>query len=320
MEQKNETIAQQPMQTKPAAASAEIQAASLELQLAQTRSAAEFNNSCAGQIQRQFEAMQRIGKAYAESTIVPKVYQNNIGNCIIALEISHRMNVPPLMVMQNLYVANGNPSWSSKFLVATINSGGRYSTLRYRKRNLGKVGKIRLTTYEWDPAAKQKRPVSREFDGSDIDNIECVAYATEKATGEVLESDPVTIEMAVREGWYTKDGSKWVTMPQLMLTYRAAAFWQRVYAPEVSMGFATVEEETDIQDVQYEEVRPAPPRQPVTVETVNDRKEELRSKTATPAASETQAAAASQTPEAKQAKAQQPKAANTGNATVFDMP
>lgn len=309
MEQKNETTVQTAtMQPKPSP-SAEIQAASLELQIAQTRSAAEFNNSCAGQLQRQFEAMQRIGKAYAESTIVPKVYQNNIGNCIIALEISHRMNIPPLMVMQNLYVVNGNPSWSSKFLVATINSGGRYSALRYRKRNLGKIGKIRLTTYEWDSATKQKRPVNREFDGTDIDNIECVAYATEKATGEVLESDPVTIEMAVREGWYTKDGSKWVTMPQLMLTYRAAAFWQRVYAPEVSMGFGTVEEETDIQDVSYEEVRQAPSKAPVTIETVNDRKEVLRDKSDKPGIS--------------QEMPSKPSAANKASAsakTVFDMP
>lgn len=311
MEQKNEPIAQAAaVQPKPSP-SAEIQAASLELQIAQTRSAAEFNNSCAGQLQRQFEAMQRIGKAYAESTIVPKVYQNNIGNCIIALEISHRMNIPPLMVMQNLYVVNGNPSWSSKFLVATINSGGRYSALRYRKRNLGKLGKIPYTTYEWDPATKQKRPVNREFDGTAIDNIECVAYATEKATGEVLESDPVTIEMAVREGWYTKDGSKWVTMPQLMLTYRAAAFWQRVYAPEVSMGFGTVEEEADIQDVSYEEIhQPMPPlKSPVTIETVNDRKDELRDKAGKPGNS--------------QEMPSRPSGANKAAAsakTVFDMP
>lgn len=311
MEQKNEPTAQAAaVQPKPSP-SAEIQAASLELQIAQTRSAAEFNNSCAGQLQRQFEAMQRIGKAYAESTIVPKVYQNNIGNCIIALEISHRMNIPPLMVMQNLYVVNGNPSWSSKFLVATINSGGRYSALRYRKRNLGKLGKIPFTTYEWDPATKQKRPVNREFDGTTIDNIECVAYATEKATGEVLESDPVTIEMAVREGWYTKDGSKWVTMPQLMLTYRAAAFWQRVYAPEVSMGFGTVEEEADIQDVSYEEIhQPMPPlKSPVTIETVNDRKDELRDKAGKPGIS--------------QEMPSRPSDANKAAAsakTVFDMP
>ena len=43
-------------------------------------------------------------------------------------------------------------------------------------------------------------------------------------------------------------------MPNLMLTYRAAAFWQRAYCPEISMGFLTKEEVEDIQDVEYEEI------------------------------------------------------------------
>ena len=45
-------------------------------------------------------------------------------------------------------------------------------------------------------------------------------------------------------------------MPSLMLTYRAAAFWQRMYCPEISMGFLTKEEADDIQDVEYEEIKP----------------------------------------------------------------
>ena len=96
----------------------------------------------------------------------------------------------------------------------------------------------------------------KDFDGTDVDNIECIAYATELSTGETLESDPITIETAIKEGWYTKTGSKWVTMPSLMLTYRAAAFWQRMYCPEISMGFLTKEEADDIQDVEYEEIKP----------------------------------------------------------------
>ena len=96
--------------------------------------------------------------------------------------------------------------------------------------------------------------VVKEFDGTEIDNIECVAYATELSTGEILESDPITIDTAIKEGWYTKSGSKWVTMPSLMLTYRAAAFWQRMYCPEISMGFITKEEADDIQDAEYVEI------------------------------------------------------------------
>jgi hypothetical protein len=57
------------------------------------------------------------------------------------------------------------------------------------------------------------------------------------------------MEMAVNEGWYGKNGSKWVTMPDLMLRYRSAAFFGRIYAPELLMGLPSAEETHDIIDV-----------------------------------------------------------------------
>lgn len=222
-----------------------------ELQIMQAKQAAEFALTPVGQTVKQFEVMQRMAQMYTTSTIVPETYRGNIGNCAIALDMAMRMKINPLMVMQNLYIVKGNPSWSSKFLIATINMSGKYTSLRYRKRNLGKVGKVLYNDTVWDASARKNTIQTKEFDGTDIDNIECVAYATEIATGEILESDPITIETAIKEGWYTKSGSKWVTMPNLMLTYRAAAFWQRMYCPEISMGFMTTEEAEDIEDVEY---------------------------------------------------------------------
>lgn len=226
-----------------------------ELQIIQAKQAAEFSLTPVGQTVKQFEIMQRMAKMYTESTIVPDTYKGNTGNCVIALDMAMRMNANPLMIMQNLYVVKGNPSWSSKFLIATINMSGKYTSLRYRKRVLGKVGKVNYNDIVWDNTSKKNTIVVKEFDGSNVDNIECVAYATELSTGEILESDPITIEIAIKEGWYTKAGSKWVTMPSLMLTYRAAAFWQRMYCPEISMGFLTKEEADDIQDADYVEIK-----------------------------------------------------------------
>lgn len=225
-----------------------------ELQIIQAKQAAEFAMTPVGQTVKQFEVMQRMAKMYTESTIVPEAYKGNTGNCVIALDMAMRMNANPLMIMQNLYVVKGNPSWSSKFLIATISMSGKYTSLRYRKRTLGKVGKVKYNETVWDATNRRNTIVVKEFDGTDVDNIECIAYATELSTKEVLESDPITIEMAIKEGWYTKSGSKWVTMPNLMLTYRAAAFWQRAYCPEISMGFLTKEEVEDIQDAEYEEI------------------------------------------------------------------
>ena len=43
-----------------------------------------------------------------------------------------------------------------------------------------------------------------------------------------------------------KNGSKWKTMPEQMLKYRAAAFFARTECPEVLMGFQTAEETEDV--------------------------------------------------------------------------
>lgn len=222
-----------------------------EMQIIQAKQAAEFALTPVGQTVKQFEVMQRMGKMYAESTIVPDIYRENIGNCIIAVDMAMRMNVNPLMVMQNLNIIKGTPRWGSAFLISTINMCGKFTSLKYRERNLGKVGKIKYNETRYDPVLKKNTIVELEFDGTNIDNYECIAYATELSTGEILESNPVSIETAIKEGWYTKSGSKWRTMAKLMLRYRAAAWWSRVYSPEISMGFLTKEEAEDTVGAEY---------------------------------------------------------------------
>jgi hypothetical protein len=163
--------------------------------------------------QGSWELANRIGKAFAASTLVPQAYQGNVANCIVALEMANRMGASPLMVMQNLYIVHGNPGWSAKFLVACFNQCGRFSALRY----------------EWN-----------------ADRTACRAWAIEKATGERIDGPQVSVQMAKEEGWSTKSGSKWKTMPELMLMYRAAAFLIRTYAPEISMGLQSSEELEDM--------------------------------------------------------------------------
>lgn len=232
----------------------EIQKANLEVQLATLRSNAEYNSSAAGQMQRQFETYQRIAKPLSESNFVPAAYKGNIGDCIIAVEMAARLNVFPLTVMQNLCVVKGNPTWKSKFLIGCVNTCGRYTTLDYRIAIDGTVGNVKYKTWEKDKNGKNHE-VLKPFEHPGLDNLTCVAFATEKKTGKVLTSPPVSIRMAVQEGWYTKDSSKWPSMPELMLRYRAASFWVSSFAPEISMGFRTEEEQRDIVDVtDYEDL------------------------------------------------------------------
>ncbi len=170
-----------------------------------------------------FELMQRIAKAFSASDLVPKQYQGNLPNCMIALDMAQRIGANPLQVMQNLYVVHGSPGWSSKFLIATVNTCGRYSTMRYEwKGNPGEKG------------------------------YGCRAWAVERETNERLDGVWVTWEMVNAEGWAAKSGSKWKTMADQMFIYRAAAFWQRAYAPELGMGLQTAEEIQDVYDARQD--------------------------------------------------------------------
>lgn len=168
-----------------------------------------------------FELLQRVAKAFATSTLVPVAYQGNVANCMIALNLSERLHADALMVMQNLYIVHGSPGWSSKFLIASVNTCGRYESIRYEWR--GEEGKP---------------------------NFGCRAWTIEKSTGERLNGIWVDWKMVKAEGWDAKKGSKWLTMPDQMFIYRAAAFWQRAYAPEISMGLTTAEELQDTFDAQ----------------------------------------------------------------------
>jgi hypothetical protein len=165
----------------------------------------------------EFARMMKEAEVLSHSQMLPAKYAGKPQDCLVALHMAKTMNCDPLMILQNLYIVHGQPSFSAKFLTATFNSCGRYTSVKYR--------------YSGTPGQM---------------DYGCVAYATERETGEVIESIRVTMQMAKDEGWLTKTGSKWKTMPDLMLSYRAATFLCRMYAPELSMGFQTVEELQDI--------------------------------------------------------------------------
>lgn len=167
-----------------------------------------------------FEDAQRMVKVFANSQLVPATFKGDIGACIIAMNMANRMGADILQVMQSLYIVHGKPSFSSAFLIACFNRCGRFSTIRYRMEG-----------------------------ERNTDNWSCTAYCTELATGDIVEGVTVTIAMAKSEGWYNKAGSKWKTMPELMMRYRAATFLIRSVAPEIALGFQTTEEVRDIIDV-----------------------------------------------------------------------
>jgi len=161
-----------------------------------------------------FELAQRAGKMLAASDLVPPQFKQ-IPNAVLALNIAQRMGADVFAVMQSLYIVHGRPAWSSQFLISMVNASGRYSPLQFKMSGQG-------------------------------DSKMCVAYAKHLETGDIVEGPEVSIEMAKKEGWYGKNGSKWQTLPDLMLRYRAAGFFARLYVPDLCLGIRTMEEETDI--------------------------------------------------------------------------
>lgn len=162
-----------------------------------------------------FEQTARVAKMLSSSKLVPASYQGNPQDCFIAVEMAARMNVSPIMIMQNLYVVKGKPSWAGQACMAMINACGKFKNVRHVYT--GQKG---------------------------TDNRGCYVVAERVSTGETVEGTEVSMAMAKAEGWTTNP--KWKNMTEQMLAYRAASFFARVYCPEALMGLQTVEEVQDV--------------------------------------------------------------------------
>jgi hypothetical protein len=165
-----------------------------------------------------FEHLQRVASVFAASKLVPKHFQGNKADCLIACQMAMRLDVDPMMLMQNTYIVSGNPGMEAKLMIALMNSRGPFTG-----------------------------PVQFRLEGEGMKR-KCVAYATHTKTGQQCEAE-CTMELAKAERWIDKDGSKWKTMPDLMLQYRSAAFLARLYCPEVLMGLKTKDELEDIGEI-----------------------------------------------------------------------
>ena len=159
----------------------------------------------------------RTARMLSTSALVPDAYRQSPENCLVAIDIANRMGVSPLMVMQNLYVVKGKPSWSGSFCAAAINGSGRFTPLEFVF-----VGEPGQPSYG------------------------CYAVAKRISSGVRCESETITMAMAAAEGWLSKPGSKWKTMPKQMIMYRAAAFFARAYCSDILLGLPTYEEVQDV--------------------------------------------------------------------------
>lgn len=238
--------------------------------------------------ERGFALANRIAKAFASSDAVPAQFRthnlkksgsgnnykeewvenpNAIGNCLIAIEVARAVQMSITAVMQNADMIEGKLRWSGRFVIAAINASGRFTPLRFQMRDLGPIQATYKEKTGWDK--ETKRPIFSDRT-VEVNNIECIAWALPRgyradsvyslqqardANMPVIESAPVTMKMAVEEGWYGKPGSKWQTeLRTLMFQYRAGSFFGNIHAPDIVMGMGhTSEEAVDIGNLEADQ-------------------------------------------------------------------
>ena len=163
-----------------------------------------------------FEHLWRVAMLFSQSELVPTIFRNKPTDCFVAIQMSLRLGVDPFMFLQNTYPGpGGKPGMEGKLAIALINTSGLF-----------------------------KEPLQYCLEGTG-DDRGCYAWAILKATGNVVKGPRVSIKTAKDEGWYSRN-KKWQSVPDLMLQYRAGAWFGRLQCPERLMGMQTSEEMVDI--------------------------------------------------------------------------
>ncbi len=160
------------------------------------------------------DMMMREAKELAQSDLLPDAFRNKPANCLIAVDLAHRLQMPAWTVMQNCYIVKGTPGFSGKFIISLVNTRGPFDG-----------------------------PIEFEYEHNDKgEATSCTAVATYPSGKEVRAT--VSWDMVVKEQW--NKNPKWTSMREQMFAYRSAAFLARRYCPEVLMGMELADEREDV--------------------------------------------------------------------------
>ena len=156
-----------------------------------------------------FEHLWRVAKAFSMSGMVPGHFQGKPESCMVALMYAQQLGEHPMVMFQEVTVINGRPGTSARFAISRANKSGLI-----------------------------QGPISWKSKGQG-DALEVTASATLRDTGEVI-STTVTMREAAADGW-TRN-SKYKSIPEQMLRWRAATRLINLYLPEVLFGLGVREE------------------------------------------------------------------------------
>ena len=180
----------------------------------------------------EFGVLQRMARAFSESTLIPEEMRT-IANCTVALLMAHEMHENPVMVMQNIFSVHGRPGWMAQYMISRANTSGRFrGPLRFR------------TTGEGDDLTVTCRAELRDAPDDDCRVEQALDLKTAKELGWTTYKDR-------KDNFKIKTHDRWATpkMQEQMLSWRAATWLIRKYAPEVMFGLPTADELSDIAEM-----------------------------------------------------------------------
>lgn len=156
--------------------------------------------------------MMRLAETLAQSTMIPRDYQRNPANCLVAIQWGSEIGLGPLQAMQNVAVINGRPSVWGDAAAALVKGH---------------------PAYEW-----MREGVSGDGDAR-------VGWCEIKRRGHDPERREFSVAQAKKAGLWGKAGP-WQSYPDRMLQLRARGFALRDVFPDALRGVITAEEAQDM--------------------------------------------------------------------------
>ena len=157
------------------------------------------------------EAAIRLAEMFSKSAMVPKQYQGNAANCLVAMAYGDSLGMAPLQAMQSVAVVNGVPALYGDGMLALVQASAVFEAIEESIEDGAAVCTVKR---------RGMKPVQRIFTADD----------------------------AKRAGLWGKQGP-WQQYPARMLQMRARSWALRDAFADVLRGIQSVEEVRDIPEV-----------------------------------------------------------------------
>ena len=159
-----------------------------------------------------YDQISQFAKILANTTMIPKDYQNKPNDIFVAICMGLELGLTPLASLRGISVINGRPTLWGDAMVSLIKTSG-------------------LCEY-----------IKNEIDETDANNIIAICKTKRKNEDEVVYK--FSQKDAVKAGLWSKN--VWAAYPKRMLQNRARAFCLRDVYPDVLNGMHDKEEAEDI--------------------------------------------------------------------------